>query len=691
MASKKEYKEDKSGKLEFSVIDDLVGDAKGMTNRWAINQDKWNKLRMRTKKDKTHPFIGCSNLRMPTAESKIRKAKSALINVVYGIRPVVQVLPSPSGNEQTANKIEKFLDHIIMDVIGAKQKSVIAIDQELEKGFYLLKPFWNIEMTTRIEKYSIDDLSVEETLALYDPNIGEEEIVQMLIDYLEVDMSDRVAADNEEELRRVAKDIMSGKEEISCEIKDVIKDQPDFALVSPERCYVPSDSGFDPEECSLICHEMFMPLRQLKLNSKEKGWDQSAVSEIDACKEINYNDSSHLTDITKDMREGIDRLNNPSQLVRIWEVYLWYDINGDGVDEKCVVTCAPDFSKVLRTITLPFKSGKFPFVKLFYELTDDRWFSHRGIPEIIEDIIKEIDIQHMQKIDQQTIRNTPMFLYRAGMVNPNMVKFVPNQGIPVHGLNQLDDTFKVVNSNNPNVEFSYEREEQILKATADELIGDVDYTLQSQINRRQPRTLGEVNLQANSAQRVFSLDADLHTAQFTKLFNWIWELWCQYGSDEYEFSYFGKEGWEKIKLSREEIQGKYKITVRGNDQNTNPQVNIQKAQTVLQIVSNPMALQTGVVTPKELSEAIKYAYQTLDVEKPERFVVQDPKPQQHAPPPLIQQLNTKFEDLEEGEQAQVLKQVGIEPDISGRMLSKETELLDYAGTHSKNNGRVPIG
>jgi len=70
----------------------------------------------------------------------MRKLKAALANVIFGIRPIVQAVPSPSGNWETARKIEKFLDHLIMEKIDIKPKSLIAIDQTLEKGFFLLKP-----------------------------------------------------------------------------------------------------------------------------------------------------------------------------------------------------------------------------------------------------------------------------------------------------------------------------------------------------------------------------------------------------------------------------------------------------------------------------------------------------------------------------------------------------------------------
>ena len=114
-------------------IDALMEESAAQTSNWSTNQEKWQKLRMRIKKVKTFPFPNCSNIRIPTAEIKIRKLKAALYNVIFGIRPVVSVIPSPAGDMNVARKIEKFLDHLIMDIIKVHKKAIIAIDQELEK------------------------------------------------------------------------------------------------------------------------------------------------------------------------------------------------------------------------------------------------------------------------------------------------------------------------------------------------------------------------------------------------------------------------------------------------------------------------------------------------------------------------------------------------------------------------------
>jgi len=658
-------------------IDALIEESYTQTGTWSDNQSKWHKLRMRIKKVKTFPFANCSNIRIPTAEVKLRKLKAALFNTIFGIRPIVQVTPSPSGTVQVARKIEKFLDHLIMEIIKLPKKAIIAIDQELEKGFFLFKPYFRTEIIKRVEKFSLDELSTEEAMQLYSTKTTPEQITKAIIERIDVDLSDKVAEENQAEVEKLVKDIIAGKDDITITLQDVIYDFPDVALADPERVYVPSDAGVEPQECQFIVHEFFLPLNQVKKNTELKGWSKLSIEDIEDLKDV---DIDTTTDLDANIREGIERINNPSNLIMIWEFYGWYDLNDDGIDEKVVITIAPDFNKVLRKITLPFDNGKFPFIKLAYEYTSDRWFSHRGIPEILEDIIKEIDTQHMQKIDNQTIRNAPMFTYRAGLVNPNLVKFIPGQGIPVQGMNPINDTLAILNNTNPNAEFSYEREQMALESKIEELIGQVDYTLQSMINKRQPRTLGEVQMQGQSMQQVFSLDAAMHTQAFSELFNFIWDLWCQYGDDQYEFGYFGEKGWEKIKLSREEIQGHYKISVRGNDQNTNPQVRLQKAQMVMMASTNPAALQMGVIKPYHLAEAYDLLYKELDIPEHQRLhedaqvLFQQMQQQMQNPPPLPVKVGMK--DLEDGEKMQVVERLGIEPDTQGRSMKTKLDIRE---------------
>lgn len=666
----------------YSAINKKVEDARSDTTTWSSNKAKFNRIRMRIKKAKTYPFIGSSNLRMPTAEIKIKKLKSAVVNVIFGIRPIVQCIPGPSGNYETAMKIEKFMDHLIMDKMDMKTKGIIAVDQTLEGGMYLAKPYWRIEVNTRTEKWELDDLDLQEAMFLFDGNTGLDDVISYLIDKFSVDMNDHVIEENMIALEEAAVKILSAKEEVEFIVSDMIKNQPDVALISPEKIYIPSVTKVDTQTAPWVCHEYEMDYDEVVRCAEYKGWDVEGVTGL---KDYFGVDNRSLVGSQLDMQEGINRLNSSNNQVLIWEWYGWADLDGDGKKEKVCITIAPEFKKIMRKIGLPFDNGKWPFVKFFYELTTDRWFAHRGIVEIAEDLIKEVDIQHNMKIDYQSANISPMKLYRAGMVNPNLITGAPNQAIPVRGSQPLADTLAVVNQHNPNVEFSYEREEQILLSRVEELIGQIDYTLQSQINRRQPRTLGEVEMQQQSANTVFTLDADQFRMSFGELFSMIWDLWCQYGNDQEEFQYFGENGWEKIRLSKEEIQGGYKFLVRGNDQNTNPNVKIQKAQQIITAITNPVLLQTGVVGPQQIVAGMKRFFQTLDIEGWEQFINTQIQPPQA--PPIADLIKPKFKDLTDAEQAQVLQSAGVMPDAEGRMMDKQTEMQEHtANILSKMGG-----
>jgi hypothetical protein len=663
----------KTNDVDEKVVNQVLNwrdDAEEETGTWLNSQEKWHKLRMRIKKEKTFPFIGCANLRMPTIETKIRKLKASLLNVLFGLRPIVQVIPAPSGNWEVAKKIEMFIDHLAMNVMQIKDKVLIAIDQAIEKGFYLVKPYWRVQIDTRCEELSLDELSIQEAMWFFDTLRTPEELYHTVAQRFNVDMSPRVMNENKVAVEEAVNQILAGKDEIKMYVKDVIYDFPDVALCPPERIYVPPASGYNPQECQYVIHEFLLPIDVVKSNVELKNWNKFSVDEIDLAKNIDLEDKS--LDITKDTREGVSRLKT-NNLVRILECYCYYDINNDGQKEKCIITVAKDFGKLLRKIVIPFFSCKFPFVKFFYELTDDRWFSHRGIPEMIEDIVKEIDMQHMQKLDYQTMANSPLFLYRAGQVGKNTQQFLFGQGLPVHGMQPLNDVFAPINKANPNIEFSYKDEQMILESKVEELTGQVDFSLQSMINRRQPRTLGEVEMQQQNMQNVFGMDADLFRGSFEELINWVYDLWCQYGDDNYEFMYFGIDNPQGslVKISKEELQGKYKIVIRGNDSNTNPNVRLQKAQQMMLSLQNPLLLQTGIVTPINIFNIMKRFYQELNIPNWEELISQPQPPQ-----PPMPEINLQGMDLTDGEVAQVLAKQGIQPDVQGRMMKKQEELKD---------------
>ncbi|KYK26432.1 hypothetical protein AYK26_07500 [Euryarchaeota archaeon SM23-78] len=654
---------DKDAQL-FSDLYSMVEDAEGNSSTWRDTTDTYYRLRMRYKKTKTFPFPGCSNLRLPTIETYVRKAKSALVGIYANIKPRMMVVPQSDGNLEKARRIEKFLDWLCDVKINLLGKLVVIVDKMLERGFCLAKVIWRMEDRPHVETLSLDDLSMEEATWLFDINTTDEMIAQAIIKKLDVDLSETVAEDNLLEVEKAVSEIRAGKSEIKLHLKDELYNAPDVMVVDPIYSGVPTDSGRDPQTVRMIYHEYYEPYDDLKKKADEGILDKQAVDNIDFIKNSDLRDFKLLIN-TKDALEGIERLENPSKLVRLIDMYAYYDLNKEGV-RKCHFLLAPDFKQVLKKQTLENDSQKFPFIRFDAEVIDDRWYSSRGYPQHLEDISKEIDAQHNQKIDNQTIRNAPMFVFRSGIINPRLVKFIPGQGIPVPGMTALDDAFKVVNNNNPNVEFSYEREELLLKSVIQEYLGQMDYSVQSIINKRQPRTLGEVQMQAQAANTVFSLDAALFTNALSELFMQLLELCQQYMPERIVTLVTGENGVEPLHLSRDEIQGRYHIICRGNDINTNPYLRAQKALAKVQILLTPPFLQTGIVNPLNVYNIAK-RYLQDDGELGWKEMISKPQPQ-----PPMPDIQPKFEDLTDKEQAQILAKMGIQPDVQGRALKSRS-------------------
>ena len=678
----------------YHLIKDPIEESKTNTATWLQNHDKYYRLRFRVKKTKTFPFSGCSNLRLPTIETYIRKTKAALIGIYANIKPRMQVIPQTDQDLKKANKIERFLDYLADYKMYLLDKLILGCDKMLEKSFFLMKICWKMEARNYTEEINIKDLNEQEKLALLNLEVPDEAIVQELVKRLDVDMSETVMEDNLLSLGKAVKELRSEKAlkaAIKIPLQDELYNAPAAYVCDPGSIYVPNDAGADVQDLRWICHEYYEPIEMIKQRAREDVYDQKAVDQIVDIKsdvEIKTSlskDEDRLDEATKSMREGIDRMNNPSHLVKIWEVYKYYNpIEGEPEQKWQFILC-PEFTGViLKKQVHPYDHQKWPFVRFATEIVDDRWFAPRGLPAHLEDLSKEIDAQHNQKIDNQTIRNAPMFKFRSGMVNPKLVRFIPGQGIPVSGMNPLDDTLKLMDNSNANTEFSYEREEMILKTTIQEYLGQVDYSLQSMINKRQPRTLGEVQMQAQNANQVFSLDASMWTASLSEVFMQMMELSQQYMPERVFAMIVGQDDLEPIHMTRDEIQGKYHIVCRGNDMNTNPQIKAQKSQMRVQLLINEMTLQTGVVTPPNIYNILK-RYMQDDGEIAWKEMISMPQPPQPPPPPPAATIiKPDYKDLTDNEQAQVLMSAGIKPDAHGRMLERQEMEAELGMTEDMN-------
>jgi hypothetical protein len=686
-------KQSESDTKIFNDIHTMITDAQEQRGAWNTKRDTYYRMRMRVRKDKSFPFPGSSNLRLPTLEKYIVKAKAALIGLIWSVRPKLTVIPTPSGSPDAAVKLEYYVDWLIDHVLKPLKKLLILVDKVKQDGWGFIEVTWKMEDEKRKFSINLDELPSEVTSLIFsaDPAL-QESLPQTLAKIFDIDMSETVRAQNTESILKAVEALSKGEKSVKLTIADETYNNVEWSVHDPQFVHVPADSFLDPQQARLLAVEIYEPFDVVRKKAREGVYDQSAFDTIDALRHVDPSTMNNspgsifrTTDATKDMREGIERLNGPSRNIKIYRTYAWYDSDGDGIEERNVFILAPEFKTILKQFPFPYHHNKWPITRFDAEVTDDRWYSVRGYPELLEDIVKEIDTQHNQKIDQQTIRNAPMFTFRSGVVNPRLVKFIPGQGIPVPGTVPLNDAIQMMNNTNTNAEYSYRDEEMLLKSEIQELVGQVDFGLQSQINRREPRTAMEVGAQQQSVQTVFGLDVMLFSDSLSEVLLQTVQLLQQYLPEETYFSVVG-EG-QTIRLTREEIQGEYHVRVRGNDMSLNPAQRVSQAIQRIQFLSNPLAMQMGIVQPANLFYLYKRYLQDSGEYAWQQMISQPPPPPQPGPPPAITQVKTNFVDLTDAEKAQVLASGGIEPDPQGRALAKQQELIEGREKEPSNESK----
>jgi len=666
----------------FSKLNTMIEDSKNNRGSWLQNQEFWHKLRMRIRKEKTFPFEGASNLRLPTIEKYIRKIKAGLFTLFWGQTPKAVVIPEPTGNQDAAMKLEYYIDYLFEKVIKFSKPLIILIDRMLEKGFSFAEVMWRMEDEEQDLEINLDSMP-EQLVSLVFSAEEPDQLIPAIARMFEIDMSESVRDENTEAIEEAIIALQAGDKKVKITVRDETYNNVEIKVHDPEFVYVPVDSEIHPKDARFIAIEFYEPWDVIKKKAG-KHYLKEVIDEIDTFKDLPLqntvpsqgksalNDINHTTNITQDLREGIERINNASRSVKLFRMYAWYDLDGDGREERNVFIIAPEWKKVIAKFPYPHDLKRWPVARADAELTDNRWFSPRGVPELLDDIAREIDTQHNQKIDQQTIRNVPMFKFRSGLVNPKLVKFIPGQGIPVPGTVPLNDAVDIMRNESTAAEFSYRDEEMLLKTEVQELLGQVDYSLQSQINRREPRTATESSQQQQSANTVFGLDVATFSDFMSELMDLVLGLTQQYLPEEVYFNVVGEQA--QVRLTREEIQGGYTTRIRGTDFTTSPAARVNnELNRIMFLTQNPVFLQAGILTPQNLFVLAK-RYLQVSGDMSWQQAITPPQPQPQGPPPAAVTIPPNFDSLTDAEKSQVLQSAGVNPDMEGRALNKQQEI-----------------
>jgi len=561
-------------------------------------------------KDPQSPRPGSSNINMPLIDSEVSKSKAPLMQLVE-TKPIVSFKATSTQAFDQTDAAENTMEWLLNTRMRGFKETVEMIADGIGMYGYAVGKI-TYEYKTAVKKETIyrKEISQEELqgFALLIAFLQEGQDAQgqpFTQEDFEINMSDFIAerwglntldATDQKAIEKIMNWIpQEKKESIQVSRTFIEHDAPHFSVVDNAKLY-PEEGARGIQDSERIT-ELFEDTVNDMRKKAQTGWyDPAAVkkilSEIDKknddapgkikSKREESNVSISQLNTTRKDREGLSATARRG-VVCMKEVSCLYDIDNDGVDERCLLIYHPDSQTVVRFMEHPHEHGMWPYVKFDNEATDGRYYSPRGYGEILNDIDNVITQNHRNKLNAMTIGNNPTFKYRlSSNFNPNQVRWIPGQFIPVMNMQDFEQVQVQTK------EFSFDNEEVNLKFWGEQLVGSFDTAFRQQ--RSEARSATEVAAIQGIQQAATSLRVSRFQRSMREVYQQIWALWMQYGDDKFTLTM--SDG-QLRHYSKHEINGQFEMSPVGTITNTNPEAELFKAKESITFLAS--LVETGLL------------------------------------------------------------------------------------------------
>ena len=631
-----------------------VEQEKANRGEWENRVDEWFKKRYAIRGKKVFPWPGAANFVIPVIDSHIAELKPAYVNLAYQTNPVVTYEPYGAEDVEPARKREQLMDWRLRTKVDFFKPYVIGIDTMLERGFVVFKTCWEFSTRDYTEIYDLEDQDQETLEVLFSPDMNDELLARVFAEEIGADMT---LEENEEAVAKGVEQFREGKTKIEFNLVEKNKDRAKVIALDPkEDVVIPVDTR-DIDDARFIDHKEWVSKNDLLIAINDGKYEEYTSEQIDAW--MNKG-SGRQDELQRTRRDGINDVDD-GDLILIHETCVWYDVNGDGIAERCIVTWPDaDPSSVLRFIELPYDHGQWPYSIVKRELIDDWVYSSRGIPALDEDFQVGISSKFNQDVDNQTIVNTPMVSVRRNSVfNMRNIRYIPGQKVEV----EQQGDFAIVQGAN-NSQGTFLTTAQFLKAWADQRLGNSSAAVSSIANlpgggqggKKTAREVSEISALAGQSQ---SLDLLVFQNQMARVYSQIDALYEQFGPDDEAFIVNERP----VRMTRREIQGKFNIVPNGRLENSNPALRAARTAVVFDRLNGD-----PYVRQYELRELL---INDLDPKLKQKILVSEEELQQRQQQALQQQEAAKNQAIQE--------QLQLKNIADGMDLRKEVALEQIHG------------
>lgn len=599
------------------------------------------------------PWPGAADIVMPLIDMMCDRMKPSYLNLITQVHPPVTVLAADKEAMNRASTVEMWFDWLVR--AGSPnfvRECAFAIDDLLETGRGILKSLWHYEVRTAPETISlrrlppelqpfvvptkrqlkmIDQLMVQpEIRTVQDFNARGDEIDAIIekVYALDPDGNDI----DKKALAQIKDWLRAGAEEpLTFKKRDIVTDAPGIVAVHPNALIVPSETT-SVEDAEHLTHVMYMTERQLRHSILNAGYSEDVVEAITGLgggpSPTSFPIQRNLDYLEQEqaIREGVG-YRNPRQYT-IYESCCWMDIDRDGFDEKVVCTWSdalPD--RPLKLVAYERPSGKWPYHSAEFELNKRRWYAPRGIPNKLADLQKEWTIQHRSKLNRMLIANAPTFVGRMN----SMLNWQTQRWIPGQILWSLDPARDIMPLQVPNLDMSFQDEENYLRTVAEIWMGSADYgNVNPMSSLTEPRTATEIRGIQSQTNLALSMRGTVFQLMMSDVYREMFDLWQTWGNQDISMKITGGE---EITITKEDLQGQYVFQCTGRIGEADP---FQESARALARLNVLMQLQqAGVIGQPGQPTEVDWTAATLDyLEKDEmriaHRIIREKPPEQVA-------------------------------------------------------------
>lgn len=411
--------------------------------------------------------------------------------------------------------------------------------------------------------------------------------------------------------------------------KEVVRklfDGPSLSRVNIEDVVILGGEG-DPQRADAVMQKQWLTASELWTLVDRKIFDEEAVEKI-----IQSGSDTKDAATNGDLKQqrtnnsGISQVDTDADLDRyeILESYVRLDVDGSGINSDIVTWSHRASNQLCRATYLHRinRAGERPFIKIDFFKRPGQTYG-MGLIEVLYPLSRELDAMHNLRIDFGLISVMPTGFYRASSsVNPKKIQLEPGQLIP------MDDPQRDVFFPNLGNRTTFGlQEESAIQSMIERLTGVSEITL-GVVSGQQGASRTATGTRALIQEANANLDVHLKRLflGWKQSLDYLVHMLQQRVPSGLSFRVSGEDGenyWRFIE-NQQDIQGDFDFSMDPSSARSNPQVQQELANQIMQLTANPLDIQLGIITPGNRYNAMKNFLRSAQIKDFSKFIT---KPQ----------------------------------------------------------------